>query len=980
MPRLLLAAIVAFSLCPGLWAQSEAGSATLNGTVTDPTAAAVAGARVTLTSPGTGFTRVLETNEAGLYSFLRVPPGAYNLSVEKSGFRGIKRDGIALAVGAVLSLDFQLEIGQTTETVTVTGELPLVESTRSQTSTNVDERAVRELPINGRNFLDFTTLTPGVVRDPRGGDLSFGGQRGTSNSLLVDGMDSNNLFFGQSAGRAGTRNPYSFSQDAVQEFQVNTNGYAPEIGRAGGGVINVVTKAGTNQMHGNAFWFYRDRFMNANTSINKSRGIVRQPYHFNQFGGTVGGPIVKDKLFYFLSYDGQRNKNPNPVFYPFVISNPTALQQAALNELNPYLVSYTTGSDNDLGLAKVDWNLSQSQRLSVRYNIHRFRGVNFENAGNRSAVERTGNSNVNTDHLAVNYTKTFGSSVFWDARVNWLKDDEPGLANSDKPEAQVFEAGQLYLAIGRNSFSPRYTNAKRFQTIQSVSYVRGKHTYKMGGDLNFERIDNFFPGNFSGSFQFNSLADFATRSAFQLTQGFAGQGTDGPLTKPNINEFALFVQDTWRATQRLTLNYGWRYDQMRYAQPPVLNPDPGLAQFGLKTNYINTDTNNHAVRFGLAYRLDNEGRQLIRGGYGIFYARTPSILIGTAHSQNGIQVQTYAVRAPNLPTYPNILPAPPNVARTPAIYVVDPSYVQPLTAQWNFNYETQVGRDIGVTLGYLGVRGYHLSRSRDVNLFPSQRIDATYSTGEPTYFFGRLNRNRPLSNFDRITLFDSGGDSTYHGAFVQVNKRFAQNFQFLASYTWSKVIDTVPDATSVVVGGGDDAKVAMDTLLPGNDRAVGDANIPHRFVGSGVWDLTYYRGQNPAARLLLNGWQLSVIAELRKGLPFSPTVGGSSDINNDGNARTDRPPFLGRNIYRLPDYKTVDLRVSKTIPLAGERLRLRLIGEAFNSFNRANFSNVNRSPFSYNATTRVFTPLTNFNVVNASFDPRILQLAAKIEF
>jgi hypothetical protein len=213
-----------------------------------------------------------------------------------------------------------------------------------------------------------------------------------------------------------------------------------------------------------------------------------------------------------------------------------------------------------------------------------------------------------------------------------------------------------------------------------------------------------------------------------------------------------------------------------------------------------------------------------------------------------------------------------------------------------------------------------------------------------------------------------------------VTKRFSQNFQFLASYTWSKVIDTVPDATSVVVGTGDDAKVAQDTLLPGLDRGVGDANIPHRFVGSGVWDVNYYRGQGGFGRLLLNGWQVSLIAEFRVGLPFSPTVGGNSDVNNDGNARTDRPPFLGRNIYRLPAYQTVDVRVSKAIPLGTERVRLRLIGEAFNSLNKANFSNVNRSPFSFNSTTRVFTPLSNFQQVNASFDPRILQLAAKIEF
>ncbi len=979
MLRLLALVVSTLALLTPGWAQSEAGGATLAGTITDPTGAAVPAAKVTLTSDQTGFTRVLETTGSGMYTFVRVPVGLYNLTVDRQGFKTVKRNEIGLTVGAVVTLDLSLTVGNAAESITVTGELPLVETTRSQASTAVDERAVKELPINGRNFLDFTLLTPGVNRDPRSGDLSFGGQRGTANSLLVDGMDSNNLFFGQSAGRAGGgRNPYSFSQDAVEQFQVNANGYAAETGRAGGGVINVVTKSGANQVHGNAFWFYRDRYLNANTFFNKSRGIARQPYHFNQYGGTIGGPIKKDKLFYFLSFDGQRNLNPNPVYFPFAA--PTdPLSQAAVSELSKYLVSYTTGYNNDIGLAKIDWNISNLDRLSVRYNIHRFRGQNFENSGNQSAQEHTGNSNVSTEHLAVNYNRTLGSSVVFDSRFNFLKDDEPGEANSTAPETQVFQSGTNYMTFGRNSFSPRYTNAKRYQFINSVSYVRGKHTYKIGGDLNFERINNFFPGNFSGVYRFNSLADYAARRPALFTQGFAGANTDGALTKPNINEFSFFVQDTWRVTDRLTLNYGYRYDQARFAQPSVLNPDAGLAAWGLQTNRVNTDTNNHAPRFGFAYKLDNEGKQVLRGGYGIFYARTPSILVGTAHSQNGVQVQVYTVTGALIPTYPNVLSAPPAAARTPDIYVTSPNYVQPLTAQWNLNYEFQLGRDYSIQLGYLGVRGYHLSRTRDINLFPVAAQNAQYADGTPTVVYTRP-ATRPNPNFGRISLFDSGADSTYHGGFVQVTKRFSQNFQLLANYTWSKVIDTFPDATSVVVGGGDDAKVAQNTLLPNQDRAVGDANVPNRFVASGVWDINYWaKSQNAFLRYALNGWQLSGIYNARTGLPFSPTVGGNADINGDGNTRNDRPPFLGRNIYRLPDVYTLDARLSKTIPV-GENLRIRLMGEAFNLTNRANVANVNRTPFNYVSATRTFTPVSNFNVANSALDPRILQLALKIEF
>jgi hypothetical protein len=970
-------AVLATGLCASVSAQSEVGGATLTGSVTDQTVAAVAGAKVTVTQAETGFSRTTETNAAGLYRFARLPVGRYDVLVEMSGFKPAKRTNVSLSVGAVANIEVSLEVGSSQETVTISAEAPVVETTRSQNSTVVSQKAVADLPINGRNFLDFALLTPGINRDPRGGDLSFGGQRGTANSLLVDGGDSNNIFFGQSAGRTGSgRSPYSFSQDAVLEFQVNTNGYAAEIGRAGGGVINVVTKSGTNDFHGTGFWFYRDKAMNANTFINNSRGIPKQPYHYNQFGGNVGGPVIKDKLFFFFDYDGQRNKSPNPVF--FAIAPPSdALSQQAAQELAPFLSSYTRNFDNNVYLGKVDWNAGANQRLSVRYNAHRFTGANLESSGNASALEHTGNSNVITDNIAVNYSQVIGTNKVWDSRFILMRDDEPGLANSDAPEAVIRQGGTTVMQIGRNFFSPRYTNTKRYQTIQSLSYMRGRHSYKAGADLNFEQIDNFFPGNFGGSYTFNSYADFAARRPFSFTQGFAGANTNGPLTKPNVKEYAFFVQDSWRTIERLTLNYGLRYDLFDYAQPPVKNPDPGLAASGLDTSRIRRDLNNLGIRLGFAYKWNTGGTTVTRGGYGTFYGRTPSIMIGTAHSQNGLQVRTYTLRE-NLPTYPQVLPAAPTAGVTPDIYVFARDYAQPLTHQWNVSLETQFGRNYALTVGYSGVRGVHLSRTRDINLFPTELVQGSLSTGEPVSFLRHPN-GRPNPAFGRISLFDSGADSIYHGAFLQMTKRFANNVQFLTSYTLSKVIDTVPDQTSVVVGGSDDAKVAMNTLQPNLDRALGDADVRHRFVFSGVWDITYARSLgNPLLRALLRDFQLSAIATLQSGRFLSPLV--SADADNNGNTRTDRPPYVGRNVIEGPGYASFDGRVSRDILLGTERVRLRLIGEAFNLFNRANFTTLNQGQFNFNAATRVFTPRTDFLVPTATADPRILQLAVKILF
>lgn len=981
-----------FLLALTAFGQSEVGGATLTGTVTDAQGAAISGAKVTAANTETGLTRTVETTGDGLFNFVRLPIGDYNLTVEFQGFKTYKREALRLGIGAVVAVNPSLEVGSISDAVTVSGETPVVETTRSQTSTVVNERAIANLPINGRNFLDFTVLTPGVTRDPRGGDLSFGGQRGTMNSLLIDGTDSNNLFFGQTSGRTGVRNPYAFSEDSVAEFQVNTNGYAAEIGRAGGGVINVVTKSGTNEFHGGGFWFFRDKALNANTWINNQRNIPKQPYHFNQFGGNFGGPIAKNKLFFFFNYDGQRNKTPVAPFFPLPVPG-DALSQAAAASLSKYLAPYQQGLNNDVYNAKVDWNISSSQTLTVRYNRNGFVGQNFENGGPQSAAEHTGNSEVHTDNITGSYTKVLGSSSVYDGRFVFVKDDEPGAANATTPEAIIQQAGRNMIAIGRNNFSPRYTNTKRYQTIQSLAINKGRHSFKFGADLNFERVANFFPGNFSGAYTFLSLADFASNNPATYTQGFAGDGTNGPLTNPNINELAFFAQDSWRVSSKLTLNYGVRYDRFDYAAGPVKNPDAGLAASDLDTSRIATKQKTFAGRFGFAYKVDNDGSLVIRGGVGNFYARIPAILTGTAHSQNGVQVQTYTLRsnipaqAALMPIYPNLLSGPPALARTPDIYVVENNFNQPGAYQWNLNIEKRLGNDFALTGGYLGVRGLHLSRTRDINLFPTQPIASCIvptasltcaSAGATPVVINRHPSLRPNPNFGRISLFESGADSIYHAVFVQLTKRYAQNFQVQMSYTFSRVIDTAPDATSVVVG-ADDTKVTQDTLNPNIDRAVGDTNIKNRVVLSGVWDLNYFNGvNNRVGRYIVRGWQLAVIGQAQSGRPYSATA--PSDIGNDGNTRNDRAPGFGRNTFYNFGSGNWDLRVTKILPLVGDRVTMRLIGEAFNIANKANFTSPNQTPYNYNATTNIFTPATNFGLPTNTSDPRIIQVAARITF
>ncbi|HEX8090464.1 MAG TPA: carboxypeptidase regulatory-like domain-containing protein, partial [Blastocatellia bacterium] len=275
-------------------AQSQATAGSIEGGVTDVTGAVVPDAKVTAANLQTGLRREVMTNTEGLYRLLSLPVGDYDVTIEKQGFATLKRAAVKVQVGQKVTLDVQVGAAGASETVNITSEAPIVETTRTQVSSIVNDRAVANLPTNGRNFIDFVLLTPGVTRDVRTGDISFGGQRGTLNSLQIDGADNNNTFFGQSLGRTGSgRAPYQFSQDAVQEFQVNSNGYSAEFGRAAGAVVNVVTKSGTNQFHGSVFEFYRDKSLNANTFFNNAANRPRPALHVHQFGGNVGGPVIK---------------------------------------------------------------------------------------------------------------------------------------------------------------------------------------------------------------------------------------------------------------------------------------------------------------------------------------------------------------------------------------------------------------------------------------------------------------------------------------------------------------------------------------------------------------------------------------------------------------------------------------------------------------------------------------------------------------
>jgi hypothetical protein len=982
-----LVAVVLSLSASSAFAQSTTGE--IQGTVVDQSGAVLPGVTITVTNTATGATREAITDVNGLFTAPGLPVGPYEVQASLQGFATQRQPDLRVQVGQAITLRFELGVAAVAETITVAGTSPVVETTRSQVSSVVNATAVSNLPANGRNFIDFVLLTPGVTRDVRTGDISFAGQRGTLNSLVVDGADNNNTFFGQTLGRTGSgRAPYQFSQEAVQEFQVNTNAYSAEYGRAGGAVINVVTKSGTNRFDGSVFEFYRDKALNANTAINERLGRPKSPYHYHQFGGVIGGPIVADKHFFFANYDGQRNTQPNTVFLNLPANTPTDAETlAAIARLRPLASSWERTQNQNVFLVKTDHQLTGSQRVTLRYNHQNFTGGGFEAGGAQIAEESTGDSKVFTRSFNATVASVLGSSLFNEARFQYARDREPGEANSEAPQATIRQGGTDVLRIGRNFFSPRETTVDRLQFADTLTWVRGAHKLKSGFDLQFDDILNFFPGNFSGVYLFNTLAQFTrgvpSGAGDTYTQAFEGTGTTGPTTHPNIDEYSFFAQDEWRVNQALTLNLGVRYDVQKFAQPEVRNPDALLAAAGIDTSALNTDTNNFGPRLGLAWAPVGR-RYVVRGGYGLFYGRTPSIMVGTAHSNNGINVQTITFRGANgdpVPTYPNRFQSIPSgvTLPRPTIFTFDEDYQNARVQQASTGFEWEWMPNTSLAVNYLFVKADHLPRSTDINIGAPSPITLTLAdaAGTPT---GTVMHYRfaagPLVNFTRVISFQSSAESRYNGFTVELNRRFAQNYQYRLAYTVGKVEDTVPDATAVVPEGSDDRKFASNPASFETDRAPGNNDQRHRVVGSVIYSTNGLAERfDGFMRSLARNWTLSAIYTAQTGQPYSAYA--STDINGDANRFNDIAPGTTRNQYRFSASASLDPRVARDINLRGDT-RITVIWEAFNLLNRANYNVVNQTL--YNVVGTQLRANTLFGQTTGQTDPRIMQVAVKLNF
>jgi carboxypeptidase family protein len=928
MPKWLVGLIVVVSCVRA--GSAYAQNAQVTGVVKDSTGAVLPGATVTARHVETGFTRTAVTESAGEYRLPSLPPGPYSVSVEMQGFNGETRPDIILVIDQTAIINFSLKLATVSETVTVTGESPIVDVTRSDVSTSISSEQIQGLPTASRRWVDLAMLTPGTSQDNiRGqfyrGNVNIGaGTREYSNMFYVDGV--NNTWAEMGEPRQ------NFAMDAIQEFKVSTSGYKAEYGLATGGVLTVVTKSGTNLFKGSGLFFLRDESLTAEEYFQKQNDVVKNlppgtskpDYRRYQYGGTFGGPIVKDRTHFFFAYERTDEDQ-----YFTVNANNLFPQYEGVVKSAQYRWTYNL---------KVDHQLSSRQSLFFRWGAEdEYRPV--VTAGGRTAASASFDFAVPRQSAVLGHTTVLSDRALNDFRFQYAYskyevappyshlDAEPGDFESRLPYCTpVFTYPSIIIGgCGNAQMGPEH----RVQFKDEFSYLMrawgGKHQWKTGFDFSYIPFEGDLTNSPLGSWSFPKDAPY--NAADPTT--FPTQFTQSLPTYANIpvTTYAMYLQDDFQVGPGLILNLGVRYDRQIGSYNEDLSDLLGKIQdklgrggtFPLDVSVVQPpgkrgDPNNFGPRIGFAWDPNVSGVMNIHGAWGMFYDN-----MRTLQNFNELtwpQAQQIII---NRPSFPDALQgqsrsqfvstAPPNIT------VQDNNVVSPYAHQVNAGVTRSLGNTLAVTADVTLVYRYSDRDTVDLNL------------PDP------VTRAKVYPQFGRVTFWQSTRDNTYKALLLKVDKRMARNVQFLASYTLSKADDI--GFTNWLGDQYGYVKISQP----------GAADRRHRLVTSGIFRL-------PADT------QMSVIADFRSSLPFNPT--SVLDLNNDGYATNDLPagvlPYSGcrglnmdaLNAFRTsraltsvsqidcPTWANVDIRASKFFQITRSH-RIEVLAQLFNVFNRANF-------------------------------------------
>src|SRR6266851_5088291 len=911
--------------------QSQSASATgrLEGIVTDSTGAGVPGADITVHNQNTGISTNLQSGGEGDFTFLYLDPGTYEVTIQKGGFNKLVVKDITVTVGTRAIIHPQLAVGRIETTVSVSAITPLVDTAESSLGTVVDQQSIESLPLNGRNFTDFALLTPGATTDGDFGMISFNGVAGNFNNYTVDGGNNNNAFFAQQIGRTI---PFQFSEDVIREFQVTSTGFEAEFGQAGGGLVNTVTKSGTNQVHGDAYYYILDSSTSANDEINERQGIAKPHNRRQQFGGTVGGPLIHDRLFYVGNYEGQVRNEPltvndgpavNGLPPDFFANNPglAAQVQAAAG-------SFPRSFNQNVGFGKINGVINDKNTFSVTYNYQRFRSPH----GYFNTPTSTGDGLSLTDGATSHFFQaslqtSFNATTINEIRFHFGSDYHFDLpASAPASPAVTIQNPDTGFVFGGNRFQLANTD-RRYEFTDTFTKVLGNHTLKAGVDINLSHNADSFTYGPKGEYRFADLTDVPS-GTFELYLQSFGQ-SNIVQTAPT---YSFFAQDQFRATPRLTLNYGLRYDLQVLPQPKQCNPAFTL------TCHIPYSKNNVSPRVGFAYALDRKADTVVRGSFGLFYIQEDLLDVSEAFASNGVTRPFLVVVGPKfgnanpLVTYPNSLTSfPSGAGGTPSIVVFSPNFRSPYVEQANAAVEHQFGNQTALSVGYVYSHGLRLLGNSngvtrqangnfgfDLNLVPPDQQPVfsqgtAFATATVTLPNGKTYTTPDFSaidgfldpNFGTINAIDNSGLSIYNGLLVSL-RHHSRQFLTSVAYTLSRTTDQ---------GTG-----YFNQFDQASQRGPSQLDQTHRFVATGVWSPQFHA---------LKNFEFSSIVTLASGRPYT-AVFDNPEVNFS------IVPGEKFNSFRGPTFKDVDFSVSRVFHL-GERYQLAFRAEAFDVFNHPNY-------------------------------------------
>jgi hypothetical protein len=919
--------------------QSQALNGQIEGLVTDSNGGAVAGATVTAKNIGTGTERTTTSDSSGVYRFPLLPLGTYHVTVEAANFKRLVREGITLTAGQTATLNLPLEAGDVSATVTVNADTPIADPGKIDLGRVMNTREVQDLPLVSRNPYNFSLLQANVVGRP---NTEFGVPRVSANgyarrtNFQLDGNANTQ------ANQAGLR-LVPISETFVSEVQLVTNGFAPEFGNTPGLVMNNITPSGTNGFHGSTSYRLRRTWMSSRP-FNLDPLAPKPPTPVDDFTVAIGGPIIKDRWHFYGGYEWvNRDFSGRP---QQLVTISEANKQRLINEAglpsSIFASSIPASQKVNFFIFRTDAQINKANRLTGRY--IKFTNFSPNNVGGgTNTLQRTVDLDDKSDSLAIQLTSILSPEVFNEFRYQRAHRKSNFLPTqytpSGVPSVTITNVAAFGPATNTGTISPIET-MNQFQ--DNLTWTRGDHAMKFGGGVN--RIYDYRRNDISAVYTFASIDAYLAAKSGTNPKSYTtfAQTLGNPEIEYNSAFWNFFGQDDWKATRKLKINYGVRYDLYDLPEGDPSSPFEGDQKF-------KTDKNNFAPRFGIVYALREGDRPtVIRGSAGVYYDTVYLAMYESAIQGNGTGRYLNVSRTPTQtgsPSFPNVIPTGTSLDTLGIkqnVEVISPDFKNLYAMHYQAQIEQAITNNLSITAGYIHSEGRHIPVYRQTNCLPS---GLTLADGRPVYSTTSTPcPNKINPNYSNILSVESAGNSRYDALTLQFNRRFSQGYQFSFNYTLSRARDNAPERNLQGVG-------AVSQQDPSNrnwDWAYGVADQRHTFSGSFVARPKFNFGSK-AVRYLLNNNQLSFFLLAGSGETFPITT--NADLNKDG-ISNDIPVGLERNAGRAPGFFNVDARYSRVIPIT-ERFRVELFAEATNIFN------IN-STVSYGSTTLTsgFNPVT----------------------